>query len=304
MLKNRFVFKNFEKGLFTSLLCYTSFIAINIIVDQINGNLGKFLLGRFRGTGEVAIFSVGYSLQHYYAMFSTAISGLFAPKIHRIVNQTKADLVAQKQQLTDVFIRVGRIQFFILALIASGLVFFGKPFVSFWAGAGYEASYYVALLLILPVTIPLIQNIGIEVQRAQNNHHFRSLIYFGMAVINLVLSVLLCQRYGALGASVGTSLSLIIANGIVMNIFYHKRCNIDIIAFWKNIFSCARGLILPVIFGCVIVYFFEIKSFISFATCVVLYAIVYTVSVWLFGLNSSEKQMIMKPIKKVLRGKV
>lgn len=31
----------------------------------------------------------------------------------------------------------------------------------------YGASYAVALLLIIPVTVPLIQNLGIEIQRAK-----------------------------------------------------------------------------------------------------------------------------------------
>ena len=61
-LKVRFRFGHFEKGLFKSLFAYTSFIAINLIVDQVNGNLGKFILGRFQGTTVVAIYAVGYSL--------------------------------------------------------------------------------------------------------------------------------------------------------------------------------------------------------------------------------------------------
>ena len=61
-LQCRFEFRNFEKGLFKSLLIFTSFIALNLIVDQVNTNLDKFLLGRFRGTEGVAIYSVGFTL--------------------------------------------------------------------------------------------------------------------------------------------------------------------------------------------------------------------------------------------------
>ena len=51
-----------------------------------------------------------------------------------------------------------------------------------WGGKGYEDSYYVALWLIIPVTVPLIQNLGIEIQRAKNKHQARAVVYFFIAI--------------------------------------------------------------------------------------------------------------------------
>ena len=65
------------------------------------------------------------------------------------------------------FTKVGRIQFIVLGLILSGFIFLGRPFIYLWAGEEYEISYYVALFLIIPVTVPLIQNLGIEIQTAK-----------------------------------------------------------------------------------------------------------------------------------------
>ena len=62
------------------------------------------------------------------------------------------------------FTRVGRVQFILLSLICSGLIF-GQPFINMWAGNNYSEAYSIALLLIIPVTIPLIQNLGIEIQK-------------------------------------------------------------------------------------------------------------------------------------------
>ena len=121
---------------------------------------------------------------------------------------------------------MGRVQFLILALIATGIIFFGQVFIlDYWAGPGYENSYFVTLLLTIPASIALIQNIGIEIQRAMNIHQFRSVIYAVMAIVNLMLSIYLCQIYGAVGSAIGTAISLILANGFIMNIFYQKKCN-------------------------------------------------------------------------------
>ena len=128
-MKEKFVFHDFEEGIFKGLFVYTVFIAMNTVIDQINWNIDKLLLGRFRGTGEVAVYSVGYTLYGCYMMFSTSVSGVFTPRIHKIVNSTKENLNAQRTELTNLFTKVGRIQFLILGLIASGIVFFGKYFI-------------------------------------------------------------------------------------------------------------------------------------------------------------------------------
>ena len=297
VLKNNFVFRNFEKGLLGELFVYTLFIAINMIVDQINWNIDKVLLGRFKGTVAVAVYSVGYSLFSYYLMVSTSISGVFTPKIHNMVvmyGDCKDEL---KRKLTTLFIKVGRIQFIILTLIASGFVFFGKRFIVLWAGSGYEEAYYVALLLILPGSIALIQNIGIEMQRAQNLHHFRSIVYFFMAVINLGVSIILCQMYGAVGSALGTAMSLLIANGVIMNIYYIKKCNIDVIKFWINIIRMLKGVIGPIMIGFLWNIFIGTDKIWKMLVGISIYTIVYAISMYIFSMDSKEKNYVIQWIK-------
>lgn len=301
-LTERFLFHDFERGIFKSLFAYTVFIALNTVIDQINWNIDKLLLGRFRGTGEVAIYSVGFTLYQCYMLFSTSVSGVFTPRIHKLVNSTKDDLNQQRIALTSLFTKVGRIQFLILGLVSSGIVFFGKYFiVDIWAGSGYFNAYYVAVLLIIPSSIALIQNLGIEIQRAENKHQFRSIVYSVMAIINLGLSIVLCQKYGAIGSAFGTAISLIVTNGIIMNIYYDRKCNIDIQFFWKNILHQALGMITPIIVGIILVNCITIDSVIKFLLCTIAYTFVYCLSMWLIGMNESEKELITKPIKRIMR---
>lgn len=301
-LRNRFVFHGFEKGIFGSLFSYTAFIAINLIVDQVNWNVDKILLGRYKGTSMVAVYSVGYMLYQYYMMFSTSISSVFTPKIHGIIQQTKNDPKGLRERLTSLFVRVGRIQFILLGLVASGIVFFGKEFITeFWAGSGYLDAYYVALLLVLPSSIALIQNIGIEAQRAQNKHRFRAVVYVFMALGNVVMSIFLCQKYGAVGSAIGTAISLVVANGLVMNVYYHRSCNIDVICFWKGIFRASAGLILPVVCGVLIRLYVDLSKIGYFVIFAALYMLVYAVSMWFFGMNDYEREMIRNPLKRMLR---
>ncbi len=301
-MNEKFIFNDFEKGIFKRLLAYTSFIALNTVIDQINWNIDKLLLGRFKGTAEVAIYSVGYTLYGCYMMFSTSISGVFTPRIHKIVNSTMNNSSEQRAQLTELFTRVGRLQFMILALIASGIVFFGKFFITgIWAGKDYNDSYYVALLLVIPASIALIQNLGIEIQRAENKHQFRSIAYAVMALVNLGLSIVLCQKFGAIGSAIGTAISLVLANGVVMNFYYNRHCNIDIPFFWKNILRQSVGLIIPLCVGTAIVLLIPIRSILIFSACIIAYTTTYCISMWMLGMNDYEKDLVTKPLKRFLR---
>lgn len=300
-LKNKVVFKNYEKGIFKSLFVYTGFIAINLIVDQINWNVDKLLLGRLKGASAVAVYSVGYSLYSYYLTFSTAISGIFSPRIHKIANEESGIILNEK--FTNLFIKVGRIQFLLLGLLSTGIIFFGKPFILHWAGAGYEDAYYVAVILVISSTVPFIQNTGIEIQRAQNKHKFRSLVYLFMAILNLILSIFLIKFYGVIGAVIGTAVSLILANGIVMNIYYHKKCNINIFKFWKEILKILIAMMVPIIFGIIINLLINLYPIFNLMFFIVVYTVIYIISMWFFAMNNYEKDLLKKLLLKIFKGK-
>lgn len=302
-LKVKFCFRGFEKGIFKSLFAFTGFIAINLIVDQINFNMDKILLGRFIGTESVAVYAIGFSLYQYYVMFSTSISGVFTPRVHRLVQENADDAVERRMCLTELFIKVGRIQFLLLGLIASGIVIFGKPFIQFWAGDGYEDAYYVTLLLVLPASIALIQNVGIEVQRALNKHKFRSLCYLIMAGVNLILSIFLCQKYGAVGAAIGTAISLVLANGLIINIYYHRKCDIDVVMFWKSILRQVPGLVIPAVFGFVLNRYIVYTGVTVLAGCIAAYTVIYCVSVYFISMNVYERSLIKSFTRKLFRVK-
>ena len=269
-----------------------------MIVDQINWNVGKIILGRFKGTEEIAVYSVGYSLYSYYMSIGLPIAGMFTPRIHSLVERTTGQPELRKQYLTDSFIKVGRIQWIILGLILTGMIFFGKPFIGYWAGTGYELSYYVALLLIVSGTIDLIQNLGIEIQRAQNKHRFRSYIYVAMAVINVIISIILCQRYGAIGSAIGTAISLVLVQGVVINIYLHKKCCIDVVAFWKDILRLSLGLVIPCTFGIVIMLFVNMNSIFILLVAILAYVAIYFLSMLFLGMNSYERSFVKKAARK------
>ncbi len=300
-LKVRFRFRRSSAALFGTIFSYSGFIAVNLIVDQINNNIGKLVIGRYIGAAAVTVFAVGFTLYTSFFSFSSAVSSVFIPKVHKIVN-TVEDRLQQDKSLTDLFIRVGRIQFYILALVASGFLFFGEPFVRIWSGIkDYKTAYFVALLLIIPAMIPLCQNLGIEIQRAKNLQKFRSVAYLLMALVNIILGAVLCQRFGIIGATLGTPISLIIANGFIINIYYHKRVGLDVISFWRNILRITAGLIPAVAYGLFVMLKCEMNSYIDIAKLAIPFVVIYCASMWFISMNKYEKGLITSAFKKLKR---
>ena len=188
----------------------------------------------------------------------------------------------------------------ILGLLTGGFIVFGQYFiVHIFAGEGYEEAYTVTLYLVIPALVPLIQNIGIEIQRALNKHQFRSVIYLIIAICNVGISIPLASKWGAVGAAMGTAFSLLIGNGLIMNLFYHKALKINMLYFWKEILKTWKGFLLPAILALVIKQCVAFESMRIFLISAVLFIAVYCASILKLSCNSEERGLIFS----IIRGK-
>jgi len=289
-LRVEFYFRKYEFGLLREIAGFSFFLFLNMIIDQVNWSVDKFILGRVVGTSAVAIYGVASTINNLYISFSTAVSNVFAPRVNRIVAEGSN---TYKKQLSDYFIRVGRIQFIVMSMIISGIIIFGEYFITdIYLTEAYREVYIVTLFLIIPATIPLIQNLGIEIQRAMNKHQFRAMVYIVMAGVNVLISIPLAKNFGVVGAAMGTAFSLILANGLIMNIYYYKALEINIIQFWKSILRLAKAWIIPCVVGSIIMYTDFVDNNFRFAVGVLVYILFYIFSFWLFGMDESEKGLV------------
>ena len=81
---------------------FSFFIFINMIVDQINWNVDKFILGVFGGTAAVAIYAIGGQINTMYMSLSTSVSSVFIPRVNAIVAQDENN----NKELTEIFTKV------------------------------------------------------------------------------------------------------------------------------------------------------------------------------------------------------
>lgn len=288
-LKIAFSFQGLQFSLLKEIGVFTFFIFLNQIIDQINWSVDKFLLGRMSGTVSVAVYGVGGQINALYVQMSTAVSAVFAPKIHRIVARSD-----DNGELTRLMAKVGRVQLWILALLLSGFCFFGRAFLRLWAGEGYEDSYIVALLLMVPMTVPLIQNLGIEIQRAKNRHCARSVVYACLAVGNIVLSIFLIRRWDCVGAAAGTAITQAAGTILFMNWYYHRKIGLNMAAFWREMAGTVPALLAACLFGGIYSSCVAVGGWGSLLGSAFLYTLAYCAVVWRWGLNAEEKRYLLR----------
>lgn len=289
-------FSGFDRPLFREICIYSFFIFLNLIVDRLYWSTGQFLLGIYAGTVAVAIYAIGLQfINSLYIPFSTATAGLFLPRVTQISLKD-----APESELSDLFIRVGRIQFFILTLILTGFALYGRQFINLWAGAEYAQSYLVVMILMVPLTIPLIQNLGISILQARNMHAFRSVVYLVIAIINVVISIPLIHRWGPLGCAVGTALSLVVGQIVVMNVYYQSQLKLEIGRFWREISKAVPSLVPPLAVGFILLQGISADAIPGLLLNVVCYTAVYALSVYFIGMNFYEMQLVHEPAKRLL----
>lgn len=296
-LKMEFSFRQFDLLLMREITIFSSFTFLYIVMDQVLWNVDKFILGRFWGTTSVALYALAAQLSSYYISLSTAISSVFVPRVNKIVFSSND--INGNETLTDLLIRVGRLQFALLALIMLGIIFFGKSFITLWAGENYREAYPIVMLLIIPVTLPLIQNLGIAVQRAKNMQKFLALVYVIIAILNVLISIPLAKIYGGIGSALGTAIALVIGNVFIANWYYHYRIGLNMKKFWKEILRLIPSLVPSAILGVILYFMVDLYNIRYFIISGFVFTIVYCSAVWLFGLNMYEKGLIIKPLVRI-----
>ena len=263
--------------------------------DKIYYSSGQFVLGMFSGVSAVAVYAIAIQLQHLYITLSSAISGMFLPKITAMYAKGMSD-----KSVSDLFIKVGRVQWFIILLILCGFILFGQKFILLWAGSDYVDAYWMTLLLFIPSAIPLIQSLGIVILQARNKMRFRSLSFLFISIVCMIASIPLAKLYGGIGFAFGTSMSIILAQGIVINIYYKRKIHLDIYRFFIQI---ARMSIAPVLltmvwwFGLHYVQF--IDSIFNLILWTVLFGMTYIIVSYYSSMNNYERELILSVTKNI-----
>lgn len=279
----------FMKHLFT----FSMGIFMAAIADQIFWKADQLIIGKILNTEYVAIYAIGAQIYLNYPAVGTAISGVFMNRLSELYDKEK-----NIKKVSDLFIRVGRLSFILLMFVLTAFTLYGKEFIYIWTGSEYEEAYYIALVVMIPFTIDIMQNLGLSILQIMNKYSFRGKMYLFMAVLNIISTIWLVKYLGIIGAAISTSFSMLIGNGIIMN-YYYRKIGLDINSFWKEILKIFPSVIISLLIGYLVSLLEITNKYMSFIFHIIEYTIIYFLFIFYFGTNQYEKNLAYKALIKM-----
>jgi O-antigen/teichoic acid export membrane protein len=285
-------FNYFQKPMVKEIFSYSFWMFLFAITYQFQWNAGQVILGINMSTVTVAIFGVGVLLGGYYGTFAAGINGVLLPRATQMVTNN-----SNGKTLTEVMIKIGRINSYILFFILTGFFLIGKTFIFLWVGDEYDKSWIVAILIMIVMTLPLIQAFGNSILEAKKKNRFKSLTNLITIMTAVLIGFFLTKEYGIYGIIIPMSIAMAL-NNIIMNFYYRKIFDFQILYFVR------ATLLKPIIiYGslCALSYFvlesFQISSWINLIVAILLYSIVFIATTYLLLMNTYEKSLINKKLR-------
>ncbi|MHB1106943.1 MAG: oligosaccharide flippase family protein [Lutibacter sp.] len=293
-LKIKPIFRNIDSKYSRKILSYTLIVFVDAVAFHFFWAADTFIIGIYISSSAIAIYSIGTLLANLFSSFSVIISDVLMPDVVKQVTVGSDD-----RELTNYMIKIGRIKFLVLALPTLGFVFFGAKFINLWLGETFEEAYLIAILILIPQMIAALADVALYVMWAKNKHKLKSFVSLGICIINIILTIILVQKYGIIGAAISTCFAFVAGYLVFNSIYFHKVLKLDMIRFVKEIFNKLwLGLSIAGI-GAYIISLYGNVSWFMLLSQVILTTLVYIVSVWFFGMNDSEKLMVAPLLKKI-----
>lgn len=287
-----------NKHLAKQLLIFSASILLSQIADQIFWKTDQIILGKFYSTAIVAVYAIGAQIYTNYMYAGTTVASVFFPRISRCYQEEDG-----LKKISALFIKVGRIAFLLCFLVLTGFIIFGKEFIQLWVGQDFVQAYYMAVIVMIPFTIDIIQNIGLTILQVMDRYGFRAKMYFVAAILNVVLTCILAYYFGGFGAALSTGITMFITSGIILNIFYAKTIKLEIASFWKNILALLGKISPVVILSWILNQMLSFhRGFIVLGAKIIVYVLCFGLAAYFFAMNDYEKGICRSFLNKV-RGK-
>ena len=295
VLKIRITLFRYDVELLKKLFGFSSFMFIIAITAKLYWNSGQFILAKFSGSEALGYFSFGVQICMMYCSLCSGITSVFLPKLTKIAFKDNCS-----EQHSELFLRIGRLQFFLASLLLFGFLIVGRDFLYLWTGEDNTSCFVITLILMLAVFLPNIEYLGNMILEARNHLRVRALINFITAVLAVLFQWYACVLWGEVGCSVATGAAVAIGSWFLMNFYLAKYEKIAILAYLKDVGRMLLILVLPMgslwlMFDRIIIM--RLSSY-SFLVKGGLFVVVFAVTAWFFLMNRNEKQMVFSVMRR------
>lgn len=267
------------------------------IVLYANNSVSKILVGSMISNMAVAVYEVAMTFVGAFSELPTITNGLFLPQVMKMVTRR-----VDGEALTDLVIRVGRYQAILCMAMLGGFVLFGRQFIARWTGAETQDAWLLALVMMIPSCLPLVQNVCLNILTAQDKRLFRSAVLLVIAAMNVGVSYVLIGRIASLGAAVGTAISLAVGDCLIMNIYYQRVLGLNVRRMLREIFRGILPCAVATVAMCTPLLLVPLDGYAWILAQALVFCAVFAVFLLLGGLTAEEQGLVRKMLPRKALG--
>ena len=288
-----------------SILMFSAWGLIIAVLTRLVFNITPSILGMVSSSDQVSMFMLVNTIEGYVYMFGAMTGTFFMAKVARLESTgTREEKIKKLQALAA---KIGKLQFFVIALIIFGFATVGQEFIAFWLrdtlpDYPYFANIYWCILAICAYEVVRIPELPIYNAMLTEGHiKPLAIITIIKATVNIGLSFVLSSYYGAVGASIAIAVSRII-DVTLNNFVYRKYLGISASRFFKDVYI--RGSITVIIsFGVGLLCHFIMpidNVVIKFVVNGSIFVILYLICTLFITFNKDERHYYVNVIFEIL----
>ena len=248
--------KSFDaKQDFKRIVGYSSIILLSTIINNLDSNIDKTLLGLMTNSTNVAIYQLSISFIVHLNVVAYSFSEIMQPNIFFLIRNDRND------EANSLFLKISKLQSLIVLLIVGGYISCGYHFVIMWIGSERIMVYYYSLVLFVSCIIPLTLTSTIEFGRAKNKHKIPTVFGLCSSILNILLTIifllLLDGEFAIWSCIFGTIASRVIFSYIVNPIYYKKVLSLPIEKYYLNLSKELIFMVTAIIPGLLITFFLK-----------------------------------------------
>lgn len=287
----------FDKKVFASSAVFSLAIMLQAVVNQVNSKVDITILGVMESQESVTRYAVAMQVFSIFSTLSTAAIAIYLPKFTKLVASGKSD----GETITKEMVAPSRIQTLVSGTIMCGFLICGMDFIKVWMGEGFDLSWWIAIIILVPFFFVYTNGVVVSVLDAMQKRLVRSVVLACVAVVNVFISIMFVKFFGEIGAPIGTAIATFVGSFIIMNIYYKKVIGIQIITLFKGIFKGILPCFVISVAAALPAAIFIETGFLGLVVKGGIFVTVLLASLMIFGFNKEEKSLLLKPFKKLKR---
>lgn len=309
---------NVTKGELRGIITFSFWSLVYAIALRLVLNITPSILGIVSDSDQVALFTIVTTIEGYIYTFGAIANTFFLAKVAR--SDAYGSEEERQEHLQNLAIKIGKLQFTLIALIFLGFVTVGREFMEIWLGPDqdYQIVYW-CIVAICTYNIFAIPEVVFEsAMFARGFMKQLAINSLWKAAINLTLSVWLSRNEpGVLGNSiighmgdavagaVGASIAIMIARFAQLaldNLAYRRCLGISLRKFGSRVFlRCGIAAVVSLGFGTMCHRFMPVSSLkLKFIINGTLFVIVFMTLSAFVSFNKQERHYYFDQVLRLL----